>query len=195
MKQVCDVYTHKTLPGFYGNYHTFMRVYLTRMMNGHEPKPLWRNLVFNIIREAWCFTYPKILFEWDTCGNHHFIEFLTDNMIKTIAYTIMFHLIPMTFHYRFKYVYYWLKAEYFFVFPMGTIFHMNGLTNMDAYKGDIVKQFLLCLIQLNDRTGLEMFEDLFFGDMGMWNMGHFNAYVGYFFPHFIMTYQLMFVEQ
>lgn len=60
-----DFYSGKILPGYYANFFTFMRVYLTRMGNGHYPFALWRNLIFNLIREAFVFTYPKVLFEWD----------------------------------------------------------------------------------------------------------------------------------
>ena len=71
-----DFYSGKTLPGVFGHFFLIMRIYLTRMGNGHDPFPLWRNVVFNIIREGWCYTYPKLLFDWNNCGLHDVTDFM-----------------------------------------------------------------------------------------------------------------------
>jgi hypothetical protein len=166
-----DFYSGKILPGYFDNYFTFIRVYLTRIGNGHHPYALWRNIVFNLIREAFIFTYPKLLFEWDKCGLHNIETFCLDNAIKVIVYTLVFQYIPMNFHYKTKYIFHYLRAEYFMGFPYFGIDIINSLTHQDQYRGDLFIIILVCLLQLNDRTAIEMFEDFVFGDMGMFHYG------------------------
>lgn len=104
-----------------------------------------------------------------------------------VVYTIIFQYIPMTFHYKTKYLQHYLRAEYFMGFPLGNIEIINLLTHADHYRGDLIITILVCLLQLNERTFVEMIEDLVFGDMGMFHSGQIVPYFGYFIPLIILS--------
>ena len=118
--QMYDFYSGKILPGFYDNYFVFMRVYLTRLGNGHKPFPLWRNLAFNLIRDAMCYTYPKVFFEWNSLGVHTIMGYQS-YFVKVVVITVFLQYLPMGFHYKTKYLGQYLKAEYFMGFPFGNM--------------------------------------------------------------------------
>lgn len=100
----------------------------------------------------------------------------------------------MTFHYKIKYLYHYMRAEYFFGFPLGTVDYVSKLLHQDYYRGDLVILLVACLVQLNDRTWIEMAEDLIFQDMGTFNWGQLIPYVLYFSPLVILISSLMYVE-
>lgn len=87
--QMYEFYQGKTLPGVFDHFYVVARVYLTRMGNGHHPFALWRNLVFNIIREGFCFTYGRVFFDWGNCGHHTVVTFLRYHALWAVVYTVI----------------------------------------------------------------------------------------------------------
>ena len=169
--EIYDFYLGNKFPGGFNNYMLFLRVYLTRMSNPYKPYNIFRNIVFNIIREGMCFTYPKMFFEYESTGMHNVIDFFSDNAWKVVVLTVIFQYVPLEFHFKIKYLYQYLRCEYFIAFPFWNIYFLNKLHHNDHYRGDILVGLVLCFTQNMDRTGWEMVEDLIFGDMNMFHLG------------------------
>lgn len=143
------------------------RVVATRYYEGAGPKPLYRNLVFNLCKQLWPLLVPSVLVQGTGFVDNSDICF---NILAVSIATVIVQAVPASTLFGAHFLYQWTELEFKMSLAFGLVQAMNAVHNPKVLDGDLVAGiFFVGLFVPHIRLMWMFLEDMWYQDMGALN--------------------------
>jgi hypothetical protein len=162
---VYPFYDGKILPGVFSKFYLVMRCVLTRTSQEEGGRSTLRNIVFNSLRQVFPLCWYNVLVHGKGMPD---LEQVVPLLMDVVIVTVGLQFIPKSLIRRFRFLYYYLAAEYYFGFPFSFVTLVNYIHSAKAINSDLLMGMLAISMSAHNRLGWFYVEDLIFGDINSW---------------------------
>ena len=158
---VYDVYSGKKFPGLWTWYVLILRCAITRSGQGENPKPFFRNALFNVLKHLFPMTWVPLMITGLGYDSPNLIFMTTLKIV--IATAVLQYLVPWRRFFRDnRYLWIWLFIEVQMCKPFFLVQSMNSWhKNLD---GDLVMIVFALWCNIMNREFGTVLEDMVYGD-------------------------------